>query len=231
MHYQLFVPNVSQQDTPDLETLGRHRGILDVFGGHDVLYRECCDGHSGLLIAWLSPQNSQHCYRPEAQTWLPSIRRGADGVPLYYIGLWNDSPPTPRELRRVYTQEGTRTKLGNHSWLLPTPDTVDSKAVYNDDGTMRWEPVRQFRWLCDEAAEMRDLYLQHKEGLIRQLTYQLEPSAQVEWLMKLLRVNYRFLPELADPLDMFVRKMHIWRVFLSTIGLVPVENEVQTDVE
>ena len=39
------------------------------------------------------------------------------------------------------------------------------------------------------------------------------------WLLKLLRVNYRLLPEVEVRLDLWTGKDHIMDTFLSTLGL------------
>ena len=71
--------------------------------------------------------------------------------------------------------------------------------------------------MCDEAKIIRDEYLQ--EFGVRDMVFRVEPSVQINWLLKLLRVNYRLLPEVAVRLDMWTGKDHIMDTFLSTLGL------------
>ena len=82
---------------------------------------------------------------------------------------------------------------------------------------MRWETVRQFSWMCDEAKQLVESYME-QFGL-REMVFRNEPSAQVDWLLKLLRVNYRITPEVAVHLDLWVGKDHILDTFLATLGL------------
>ena len=99
----------------------------------------------------------------------------------------------------------------------PTPDTVDARAVYADDGSMRWEVIRQFSWVCDEAIQLRKQYLD--EFGLRDMVFRVDPSEQVGWLIKLLQINYRILPEIAIVLDMWVGKDHLIDTVLNTLGL------------
>lgn len=217
MHFQIFLPDCNLQK---IEDDCRKRGLLDLLGGHDALPCGGPDNRDGLLLAWLKP-GDRHMYTPD-DTWVPSLAKDEGNKPLYYAGIRPSQPPQENELRRRYTQEGKRVQLGAEKWLLPTPDTVDSRAVYADDGSMRWEPVRQFAWMCDEAKSLREKYVE--DGGLRMFVYNTDPSAQIDWLVKLLRVNYRIVPEVAVMLDLWVRKQHLLDVFLDTLGLVRKES-------
>lgn len=222
MHYQLFLPNWPSGASDEvIESQSRVRGISDVWGQHDVLPNIQGPGDQmGVLVAWLSQTTKQHCYKPEKQAWIKSLTRNEDGVPHYWVGIWKESEPTEQELRRHYTQEGVITDLGGTKWILPLPTTVDAQAVYNDDGTMRWEPIRKFSWMCDEAKLVTDKLTQNGEFGRQSLVYSEDPSKQVDWLLKLLRVNYRMLPELAVHMGLWMRKQHILDTYLKTLGLV-----------
>jgi hypothetical protein len=218
VHFQIFLPDCNLQD---IEDDARRRGVLDLLGGHDAIPCVGPGQSDGLLLAWLKPGDRHH-YDPSQQLWLPSIVRSEGGKPLYYAGSWNSSPPQENELRRRYTQEGKRVQLGFEKWLLPTPDTVDSRAVYADDGSMRWEPLRQFSWMCDEAKTLREKYVE--EGGLRMFVYNTDPSSQIDWLVKLLRVNYRIVPEIAAHMELWTRKQHLLDVFLDTLGMARVKD-------
>ena len=216
MHFLTFIPNCK---AADLEQVAKVAGLADLLGGHDVLQSHPGPAdQTGLMLGWLSPTNPRMHYEPQSQTWLPSIVRDDNGKPRYYCGIWNASPPTEGELRRPYTQAGQLVRLANQSWKMPMPDTVDARAVYADDGSMRWEVVRQFAWMCDEARVLQETYLQ--EMGIREVVFKSDPSAQIAWLLKLLRVNYRITPEVAVFLDLWVGKDYLMDVFLRTLGLM-----------
>jgi len=214
VHFLTFIPDCSPNQ---IEDRAKAAGLLDLLGGHNaVVWNEGPGGLSGVVIAHMQAIGSRHDYSPKEQEWVPSVAK-IDGKPLYYVGFWTKEEPKEGELRRHYTQAGPLTQFGAAKWKLPTPDTVDARAVYADDGSMRWETIRQFSWMCDEAKIIRDQYLQ--EFGVRDMVFRVEPSVQINWLLKLLRVNYRLLPEVAVRLDMWTGKDHIMDTFLSTLGL------------
>lgn len=214
MHFLVFIPDCKPVD---LEQAAKTAGLTPILGGHDVIPRQegPVDG-GGLFVGHLGPGGVLE-YQPSNQTWVPSIAKDDNGKPRYYVGFWNDKPPVENELRRPYTQDGPLVKLGSMKWKIPTPDTVDSRAVYTDDGSMRWEVIRQFAWVCDEAKQIEATY--KEEGGNKLLVYLVNPSEQAGWLLKLLQINYRILPEVAQYLDLWVGRNHILDVFLSTIGM------------
>ena len=64
---------------------------------------------------------------------------------------------------------------------------------------------------------MRAVYLE--EFGVREIVFQVDPKPQIEWLVKLLQINYRMLPEVAVALNMWVGKDHIIDTVLTTLGL------------
>lgn len=214
MHFLTFIPDCQPGQ---IEQRAQAAGLLDLLGGHNaIVCQSGPDGLSGVMIAHMHIPGSRHDYSPSEQEWVPSILK-IDGKPAYHVGFWKDKPPLEGELRRHYTQAGPLVQFGSAKWKLPTPDTVDARAVYADDGSMRWEVIRQFSWMCDEAKVIHDEYLE--DFGTREMVFRVEPSVQVHWLLKLLRVNYRLLPEVAVRLDMWTGKTHIMDTFLSTLGL------------
>jgi hypothetical protein len=234
VHFTIFLPDWTPSHSETLEDIARKRGVADLLGGHDVMpltggADNPANATEGTLIGWLSPENQLLEYRPARQLWLPSVARDdVAGQPLYFVGMWNEfvapngrpfGPPKERDLRRHYTQEGVLTQFGEEHWLLPTPDTVDARAVYADDGqSMRWEPLRQFAWMVDEAKQMQQRYLDNGLGE-REMVFEFDPKEQCDWLLKLLRVNYRITPEVAVHLNLWTRKRHIIDTVLATLGL------------
>ena len=214
MHFLVFIPDCNPQE---LEQRAKSAGVFDLLGGHDIMPNVTgVDGSVGMMIGWLSPSNPRLDYAPSEQEWIPSILK-IGGKVAYWVGFWKKELPKEGELRRHYTQAGPLTPFGESRWKLPTPDTVDARAVYADDGSMRWETVRQFSWMCDEAKAIHDEYLESFG--VRQLVFNVDPVVQVSWLLKLLRVNYRLTPEVAVRLDMWIGRDHIMDTFLSTLGL------------
>jgi hypothetical protein len=221
VHFLTFIPDCHPAE---IEARAQAAGLLDLLGGHNAI--PCMDGpagSAGITIAHMGVPGSRHDYSPAEQEWVPSILK-IDGKPAYWVGFWKKEQPLEGELRRYRTQAGPFVQFGASRWKLPTPDTVDARAVYADDGSMRWEVIRQFAWMCDESKQIHDEYLQPDQfGLdqfgLREMVFRVDPSVQVAWLLKLLRVNYRLLPEVAVRLDMWTGKDHIMDTFLETLGL------------
>ncbi len=214
MHFLVFIPDCLPGD---IQARAQAAGLLDLLPGLNVLPNtQGPEQSTGVMIANMSAAGSRHDYSPSEQEWVPSIMK-IDGRPAYHVGFWRKENPTEGELRRHYTQSGPFIQFGESKWKLPTPDTVDARAVYADDGSMRWEVIRQFSWMCDEAKQIHAEYLE-SFGL-RDMVFRVDPSVQIAWLLKLLRVNYRLLPEVAVRLDMWTGKDHIMDTFLSTLNL------------
>jgi hypothetical protein len=216
VHFQLFLPDC---DLQNIEAEAKRRGVLDLLGDHDGMpIGEGPGNKAGLLVAWLKP-GDRHLYAPDQQTWIPSRVKSEAGQPLYYVGIWNDKAPQQAELRRRRSQGGNWCQLGSERWLVPTPKSVDRRAVYIDDSSsMRWEPLSEFSWMCDEARMLHDLYLE--ETGTRLFVYKIDPGPQIEWLLRLLRVNYRITAEVAAHLDLWVdRDNALLDAFLETLEL------------
>lgn len=216
MHYLLFFPDARPADIETRAKLADIASFID--GSQDVLHVESAvRGQCGTMVGWLSPGNPHLHYDSIRQEWQPSIAKDEHGNPLYHIGFWRDSPPQERELRRRYGQKGITRKLGQQEWIIPTPETVDARAVYADDGTMKWEVTRQFSWLCAEAQHLQETYLQ--ELGLRAMLFNVNPKAQVDWLLRLLQINYRLTPEAAAYLELWTGRDHLLDVFLATLNL------------
>lgn len=218
MHYLIWIDRPAQDSTP-LEAVLTAKGLADHFERCEPKRlgngKETPTGNPGLLCAWLKPGDDRHYFRTDEQTWIPSIAK-SDGVPLYHVGLFNDSLPTESELRRHYTQHGDWIRFGSEKWKMPTPATVPQSAQYNDDGSMRWVPIREFAWVSDEAHKMAEEYV---ESYDRQVEFIMDPKPQIDWLLRLLRINYRLTPEVAAHLNLWTGQREMMDALLSTLGL------------
>lgn len=218
MHYLVFLPRRNEGPKNDLNLAQRltAAGLADhATDGTPIFQHEGPSGEPGFCVGWGNTSTKLNV-RPDEQTWLQSVPRDGVEAGAYWVGIWDDSPPTEGELRRPYTQAGKFVQLGDDKWKIPTPDSVDKYAAYNDDGSMRWETVRQFAWLCDEAVKLREEFLApHNTKLA---TFATDPSEFVAWLLKLMRVNYRITPEVAAHLELW-RASTLADAVLSSLGL------------
>lgn len=223
MHYQLFLPtgNVEQSLNESLAAVG----LADHAGNATPIKCEKGPGGlSGKLVGWISTAAGSTCldYRPDKQTWIESVPVDGRERGAYWVGIWNDSPPTESELRRPYTQSGEWVEFAASKWKLPTVGSVDRYAAYNDDGSMRWVPVREFAWLMDESEKLKEEYLQSWGA--KELAFQFNPTEFVDWLLRLLRVNYHMTPEVAAHLELW-RSGQVADAVLLSLGLSRVSEE------
>jgi hypothetical protein len=220
VHFLIYLPDATPQTLNDRM---KSAGLSDLLGGHDTLPgAKGPETEIGVMVGWLQPGDRCH-YQPAIQDWIPSIVKDESGKSQYWIGVYRDKPPIENELRRKYTQDGPWIDFGGQRWKVPTPDSVDSRAMLQDDGTYKWEVIREFSWMCDERQQLQDAYL--KELGIRELVFRSEPSAQIGWLLKLLKINYRMTPEVANHLGLWVGKNRIMDTFLMTLGLFRKESQ------
>lgn len=202
MHYQLFVPAEvgSPLGTPQqaLEKIGlsdlipNHEGIGNRPGPKSIDGQE----QHGTLIAWRRPgKNERMHYNANEQTWIPALKNGEAEAGRYWVGFWNDSPPTPEDLLRPYSHRGETVELGdgNH-WRFPVIQSLPHTAIASDDGTWRFQLQRQYHDLSLEAQQMAKREL---EGAGHQY------STVANFVMRGLSQNYRILPEVVSHLELF----------------------------
>jgi hypothetical protein len=121
------------------------------------------DGGPGMVIC------DRSCEMPprivlDRQTWRPAPKRGADVAP-FWIGYWNDKPPTEESLRRPKMLPGEQIELRDSSkWTVPKlvqfDDVSDSTLIQykvklpqvldvDDDGEIvsgKIDPAYQTLW-------------------------------------------------------------------------------------
>lgn len=217
MHYQLFLPSPngdrSLNDSLAAVGLADHAG-----NATPIKCEKGPQGLSGKLVGWISTAagKTRLEYRPDEQTWIPSVPIDGRERGAYWVGIWNESPPTESELRRPYTQTGEWVDFGKAKWKLPTVGSVDRYAAYNDDGSMKWVPVREFSWLMDEAEKLKAEYLQAWGE--KEMLFQFDPTEFVNWVLRLLRVNYHMTPEVIEHMEM-CRSVQVADAVLLSLGL------------
>jgi hypothetical protein len=85
-------------------------------------------------------------YRPHEQTWRLV---GAAGRPAYWIGTFNDDPPTPNDLVRKKTIPGHETELADgRLWLCPV-----ARGQAAQDGRLVWYHTLPRTIVLDEESD------------------------------------------------------------------------------
>lgn len=231
MHFLVFIPGTAPEQ---LQDVARVAGLSTLIDGANVLPNVQGPGDKpGLMLGWTKPHSPFTHYEPDAQDWVSSFCKDENGDSRYWVGFWKQAdgqpprrPPTESELRRDYSQDGFWHRSGTERWEIVTPRTVDMRLAWQDDGGWKWEPLKQYAWLAKESEQMLAKYTE--EGFLRlQVCIEADPMEQAEWMLKLLQVNYRMLPEVMVYLDIFRGKRALIKAFLTSIGIEP-KDEIMT---
>jgi hypothetical protein len=92
------------------------------------------------------------------------------------------------------------------TWKVPTPITIDQRLALSDDGTWKYQPIRELSWLGDEVSKRRaDLDFKEVDGKLM-INVVFDGPEVVSLLVRVLRVNYRITPEVCHLLDMFTHR-------------------------
>lgn len=195
MHFQIFLPH--QTEVAGAETLAA-AGLAGLAENFDVRVSEGPEVRKGALFAWLSPGQGQWGYRPVDQEWIPAAADGDLERGRYWVGLWNDNLPQPKDLARTYQQPGVELELGDgHNWLIPRASELPRDIILLDDGSLKFEPQRQFHAFYVEADRWKNVLAESDEETMA------EYQDLWQFALRALAVNYRMTPEVASALGLF----------------------------
>ena len=200
MRYFIFVPGQSDGSVKDrFNALGL--GSIE----HEIQGKpsEGPGDQRGILFGWLSSTQNNLIYKPEAQTWIPSAKAGDRETGAYWVGVWNDSPPTEEELRKPNHRRGSFVKLGNcERWSVVVPKDLDRFPLLNADGSLTWVVDEAFNWLVSSIDKRRSEALStlQDDGTV-EITFNWE--ADWQFLVSVLAVNYRVTPEIVSHMKLF----------------------------
>lgn len=154
------------------------------------------DGKGGTLIGWTKPGRIRFHIDPAEQTWFPAVKSGDLPPGRYWVGVWNDSPPTAADLLRPYPYRGKLVELAGQNWTVPLPKNLPTDAILADDGTWRFELQRRFHAYGIEV----DQWLERREnGTLADATF----TEVFGFALRALSLNYRLTPELASRMVLF----------------------------
>lgn len=193
MRYLIFIP---KSDRIVLNELLCSVGLADHAKGFDAL--PCCGPGDvqGWLFGWLDHVQTRIAYKPEEQTWIPSMIEGDQKEGAYFVGIWNDSPPTEQDLRRPEGRKGAWVTMADgNKWQFPTPTTLERFPEIKD-GKLTWVVDEQFAWFVQEIDRRKAMLTVDSET---------PGKAFVSWdlqedfafIVRSLRLNYRIVPEVA----------------------------------
>ena len=154
-----------------------------------------CDGPEGLggtLFGWDVSATGRMHFKAEEQTWIPAAKSGDLPARRYWVGVWNDSPPTEKDLRRPGTLWGEDIVLGDGKpWVVPVPAALPHDIMLATDGSLVMEPKRRYQDVCLEARRLRRLRLSAD-------TVRIDYIVLWRFCLQCLNLNYRLPPELAS---------------------------------
>lgn len=190
MHWLLYVPREGT-----LSELLPSIGLADLAEGASYTAARNGPAGPGAIIGWDSKVPSS--YRPKEQTWTPAVSHGGLDAGRYWVGTWNDRPPTPKECEKPHPVRGRAVTFGDGGhWTVPKAVEVPYTMMAVADG-WAFAPLRRYaswlltvdlwRYRCDEATE--------GDG------YAFGEIA--DFVLESLQINYRLTREVATVREMF----------------------------
>jgi len=212
-HHLIFIGSSCTGDGEVLKRLGLEDHIAGMEASQ-LAGEQSPDGEPGNLYAWRAKGNEQMVVNKDKQTWVKS----ASG---YWVGIWNESPPSETELRRPYMQNGVWLEFGEEkkgTWKLPTPATIDQKLALSDDGNWKYLPIRQLAWYSEEMSKRRAGCEIIGDGDEAKINVSFDVYDATALIVRALRINYRITPEVCHLLDLFTER-NITNAYGKILGL------------
>lgn len=171
-------------------------------------------GQPGRIYGWPEGLDGLPIHQPDVQTWIaaapdPDRKLAAK---RYWLGLWNESPPTAGDLERVNLVPGRAgLKARSGTWRIPSLLNLPC-SVELDETTGR--PVRvpkpEFaQWRLDAAWGL-DLTLKLLRG--ESIDWSLDQTFEVA--VRLLQLNYRLPRELVHRLGLLADETNVHAVLM-----------------
>lgn len=195
MHHLIYVPSAHVGDRGARHPLA-NVGLADHAAAADSKpIGDGPDATGGILFGWLKPRVPFQ-FAPDLQTWTPAAASEDLPAGRFWVGVWNDSPPTPEDLRRPGRDAwGEPVILAGEEWRLPPIDLLPKRIVQFEDGRTGLVPQPQFSQLHAD----RESWLARLAG----------PEQMVSWIAlarlvtQCLAINYRIDVTLALSLGMY----------------------------
>jgi hypothetical protein len=218
VHYLVFIPGADHKTAPAALT---EVGLADhVPGAEAIPISPGPEGKPGLLCAWRKTGKNQPMhFKDTEQTWIPALPNGPEGQGRgrYWVGFWNASPVTPEDVNRPFPHFGPWLELGDgNQWRIPVVSELPRDFIRGEDGS----------WVECIQSEYHGLVLESRDWLAKIDDGRVTPSYVeiLDYSEKMLRQNYRLLPEVVSHLRLF-NSANITRVFGAALNRTFSESE------
>lgn len=160
MHFQIFIPNVQGANPQHLVDVGLANLAL---GSHFQDGQPGPDDQRGVMVNWWGEGPKRNfTYDAASQKWAPGPEQA------YWVGFVVDDPPRECELRRDYMNAGNRVSFNDEvntdTWIIPRSESLDRALILQDDGSLRFEPLRRFGRFNAACESFRAKFLSGKSA-------------------------------------------------------------------
>lgn len=198
-----------------------------------------CDAHvltgpdgqtGGRLSFWDDPSDPKRTPKPaieaSQQTWLKAPASDGREVGAYYVGYWNDKPPTPEDLLRTTITPSAEVKLGRDKWLIPIAREMPQTYGLDADGRTTWAyEADEHQAYFDEAMRLhRDI--QESLDASGGQTFNRKDDELLPFVFQALAMNYRVTPEVLALIKAIRREQMVMAV-VAAAGMPLVLNEAK----
>lgn len=197
-HPLVFIPH--EHVSSPITEQALHGVGLSGWSGADSINTQGPTGKAGRLHAWRRRPTDRLHYNAAEQRWVPALPSGDLPGGRYWLGFWNDSPPTPGDLQRDYAWPGSAVTLGDGSdWMVPTPVDLPFDLKFRDDGSLAFVLQRQFHAYGVEVIQWR-------QKIANRTIVDATAKDLIEFAIRALSLNYRLTPEIVAAFDLLNTK-------------------------
>lgn len=217
-HYLVYIPAVhfeaaEKSGRHPLEHVGLSDHVPDAMGVR-LTGATGPDHKGGQLYGWIVPTAEHRLnYNAEQQEWLPAVPdpNTEAAAQRYWLGFWQDTPATPRDLIRSKTVPGNELALGESGrWIIPHPQQLPCTIALSSSG--QWVPQVDERY-----AEYNSTVKTLRNSVVSGVN-EFENNRLFDFCLESLRVNYRMTREVAARLKLFTTESTV-QIARLAIGL------------
>jgi len=213
--FQVFIPHTPEQRMDDMQPANplTRVGLEDIIAGSSAQLSVGPEDQEGVIISWIGTGDTVTGYHPEKQTWIPAVPKGELEARRYWVGIWNDKKPTPKDLKRPYAYKGKHIPLnGGAEWLIPAARELPNEMILADDGSWRFVVQRQFHDFSNESEK----WLSKLANASNEETFLWNELS--EFIVSAIKLNYMLTDEVISELRIFSQE-NIFKALYAVCGV------------